>query len=506
MRGVLLTSVCLVSALFFACSSTDDAPGGSAGSGGFAGSAGSAGKAAGGAGTGNAAGEGGASGAGDVPGAAGDAGAAGAGPAVCLEAGTGDIDVIVTGLPKNVAASVTVSGPHDSVESESTTLSGVPGGSYTVTAKRVYDASSPVRTAYDAQVSSPTFCLDDGGNAAVGVSYSKVTPSNQLWALVRTHGPTSLLGFASTQLSASGSPDATTEASLPIQQTMAFDHAGDVWGVEIGGSPRVVRYAPHWLGGVGEPHADYQFNLAVDACVPPTTTGDIGVPQIKTIALDASENIWLTACDKKVLRFDHPDSSPGSDEEPIDLAPNVTLSGFGQQTEDLAFDSTGNLWIAAGGKVLRFDRARLASNDAGAPDLALDVTTDDASPSALSANFLAFDVGGNLWASDVAGHALFEIRKADLDGEGTHTVAAKARLALDSSTVLGRPAFDDEGSLWVSLTEGSFGKLTAEQLTVSSSPSEPTVPAAVISGLGVVSDALAFFPAASGLPLPSAQP
>jgi len=505
MRGVLLTSVCLVSALFFACSSTDDTPGGSAGSGGLAGSAGSGGRAAGGAGASNAAGEGGASGAGDVPGAAGEAGAAGARPTVCLEAGKGDIDVIVTGLPKNVAASVTVSGPHDSIESESTTLSGVPGGSYSVAAKRVYDANSPVRTAYDPQVSSPTFCLDDGGNAAVGVSYSAVTPSNQLWALVRTHGPTTLLGFVSAQLSASGAPAATKAASLPIQQTMAFDHAGDVWGVEVGGSPRLVRYAPHWLGGVGEPHPDYQFNLALEACVPPTN-GGIAVPQIKTIALDASENIWLTACDMKVLRFDHPDGSPGSDEEPIDLAPNVTLSGFGQQTEDLAFDSTGNLWVAAGGKVLRFDRARLASDDTGAPDLALDVTTDDASPSALSANFLAFDVGGNLWATDVAVHALFEIRKADLDGEGTHTVVAKARLTLDSSSILGRPAFDDEGALWVSLLQDGFGKLTAEQLAVSSSAAEPTVPAVVIAGLGVVPDALAFFPAASGLPLPSAQP
>jgi|GEM_PF-763815 len=506
MRGVLLSSVCLVSALFFACSSSDDTPGGSAGSGGFAGSAGSAGNAAGGAGTSNGAGEGGASGAGEVPGAAGEAGAAGAGPAVCLESGTGDVDVIVTGLPKNVAASVTISGPHDSVESESTTLSGVPGGSYSVSAKRVYDANPLVRTAYDAQISSPTFCLDDGGNAAVSVSYAKVAPSNQLWALVRTHGPASLLGFASAQLSASGSPDASTESSLELEQAMAFDHAGDVWGVRIGGQPRLARYAPFWLGGVGEPHADYEFKLALDACVPPTTNSGNGVPQIKTIALDASENIWLTACDKKVLRFDHPESSPGSDEEPIALAPNVTLSGFSQQTEDLAFDSTGNLWVAAGGQVLRFDRARLASDDASAPDLALDVTTDDASPSALSANFLAFDVAGNLWATDVAGHALFEIRKADLDGEGTHTVVANARLTLDSSSVLGRPAFDDEGGLWVSLTEGSFGKLTAEQLAVSSSSAEPTVPAVVISSLGVVPDAMAFFPAASGLPLPSAQP
>lgn len=503
MRGALVTSLCLVSALFFACSSTDNGPAAIAGA---AGSAGFGGRAAGGAGSSNAAGEGGASGSNDAAaGSAGEAGAAGAGPSVCFESGTGDVDLVVTGLPKTVAASVTISGAYDAVESESTTLSNVPAGSYSVTAKRVYDADPLVRTAYDAQVSSPTFCLDDGGNATAAVNYTKVAPSNHLWGLVRTHGPTTLLGFASTQLTASGSPVATTEASLPIQGTMAFDHAGDLWGVELGSQSRIARYAPFWLGGVGEPHADYQLNLALDACVPPTN-GEIAVPQIKSIALDASENIWLSVCDKKVLRINRPQSSPGSDEEPVDVAPNVTLSGFSQQPEDLGFDSAGNLWVAAGGRVLRFDRARLDENDAGAPDLVLNVATDDASPAALNANFLAFDVAGNLWLTDVVGDTLFEVAKADLGGEGTREAVAKVHLALPSSSVLGRPAFDEAGSLWISLAEDSFGKLAAEQLGVSSTAAEPTLPAVVISGLGVSADALAFFPAASGLPLPSAQP
>jgi hypothetical protein len=503
MRAILF-SFCLVSALFSACSSTDDAPGGGGGVSGSAGSAGSGGKAAGGAGTGNAAGEGGTGGADDSVGAAGDAGAAGAsGPPVCLESGTGDIDLIVDGLPKAVAASVTISGPHDSLESESTTLGDVPGGTYSVTAKRVYDADPLVRTAYDPQISPPTFCLDDGGNAAVTVTYTKVTPSNQLWTLLRSHGGALQRGFTADTLTASGSPDPATQAFLPIEYSMAFDHAGDLWGVKIG-SEQIARYAPHWLGGVGEPHADYQFNLALDECVPPTTNGGIALQQIRSLALDASENIWLSVCDKKVLRIDRPDSSPGSNEEPVDIAPNATLSGFTKQTEDLAFDSAGNLWVAAGGQLLRFDHARLTKDDAGAPDLILDVTTDETTPSALSANFLAFDVTGNLWATDVAGHALFEITKTDLAGVGTQTVVAKVRLALGDSSSPRRPAFDGEGSLWVPLSESSFGKLTEAQLAVSSTAAAPTIPSVVIGSVGP--DALAFFPAASGLPLPSAQP
>ncbi|HYQ45900.1 MAG TPA: hypothetical protein VER11_28215 [Polyangiaceae bacterium] len=504
MRAVLL-SLGLISTIFFACGSSDSEPASGAGAAGVAGkpSGGSGGKSS--AGAGGESGEGGT----DTAGAAGDAGAAGAagapGPTVCVYSGKGEIELVVEGLPQTVAASITLSGPHDALESESTTLSDVPGGAYSVSAARVYDADPLVRTAYDAQISSPTFCLEDGGSQIVTVSYSKVTPSNQLWALVRSAGGALQRGFAASALTASGSPAETLGAFLPIEASMAFDRAGDLWGFRLEPQPRVVRYAPAWLAGVGVPLADYEFSLALEACAPAEANG-IESGQIKSLALDASENVWLSVCDRKVIRLNRPDSSPGSSEEPEDITPNVTLSGFTKQTEDLAFDGAGNLWVAAGGQVQRFDRARLDTNDSRAPDFVLTVTTDDAAPVALTANFLVFDLAGNLWAADVARHALFEITKTDLAHEGTNTVAAKVRIALDGSAELARPAFDDEGSLWVSLANGSFGKLTAEQLAVSSSPAAPTVPSVVISGLGVGVDALAFFPTATGLPLASAQP
>lgn len=494
MRGVLVTSVCVVSALFFACGSTDSPPGGSAGSAGSAGSSGSGGKAGGGAGESSAAGEGGASGA-DGAGAAGEGGAAGAPGSVCVESGTGDIDLIVEGLPLDVAASVTISGPSDSVESESTTLNNAPGGSYSVTAKRVYDADPLVRSAYDAQISSPTFCLDDGGNAAVTVKYSKVTPSNQLWTL--NGGTKPVLGFGASTLTASGSPNATSLANLPLGTSMAFDHDGNLWaaGATLA-EPTVSRYAAAWLGGVGVPRTDYAFNLALGC-----------LPALKAVALDLDGNVWLSACGKRVLRIDRPESGPGETEEPIDIVANVTLSGFSEDNEDLAFDKAGNLWVAAGGRVLRFDRARLGHDDAAAPDLVLEVTTDEVTPQPLAANFLAFDLAGNLWASDFGANAVFEIGKTDLAARGSASAVAKVRVSLDVLAVMSRPAFDDAGALWLSLAAGKFGKLTAEQLAVSSGPGAPTAPAVVISSPDVgYADGIAFFPAASGLPLASAQP
>ncbi|HYP74585.1 MAG TPA: hypothetical protein VER12_01445 [Polyangiaceae bacterium] len=494
MRSALF-GLCLVPVLFSACSSTDDQP---ASAGGAAGMAGFAAHDAGAAGASVDAGAGGAS---EQAGAAGEAGAdasaGGSGSNECRESGAGDIDLVVTGLPQTVAASIVISGPHDALESESTTLSDVPGGAYSVTAKRVYDADPVVRTAYDGQVDSPTFCLHDGGTQSVAVSYAKVVPSNQLWTLNGNGGAAALLGFAASKLTDSGSPAASSAVHVPIGTAMAFDADGNLWaaGATVA-DPTLVRYAAASLSGVGIPGTDFAFNLALGC-----------VPAVKGVALDATGNVWLSACGRQVLRIDWQHATPGAYQAPVDIDANVTLTGFDEQNEDLAFDSAGNLWVAAGGKLLRFDRERLSHNDGAAPDLVLDATTDEVSPQALAANFLAFDVAGNLWASDFDGNAVFEVGKADLDDTGTHTAVAKVHVTLAVQALLSRPAFDDEGSLWLSLTAGKFGKLTAEQLAVSSSPGSPTVPAFVISSPDVgYADGMAFFPAASGLPLPSAQP
>lgn len=495
MRHVLWP-LCLVPVLFAACGSTDGGPITAGGA------AGVAGKASGGAGVSasGSSGASGASGATDSGDAAGDAGASGAagapGPAICGESGRGQIELSVTGLPNAVAASIVVSGAHDTPESESTTLSDMPAGPYVVQAKRVYDANALVRTVYDAQIDSPAFCLDDGGTQSVTVRYSKVAPSNQLWTL-NGGGTASLLGFAANKLTDSGSPAATSTVELPVGTSIAFDHDGNLWaaGATVQ-EPTVARYAAAWLAGVGVPRADFAYDLALGC-----------VPAVKALALDDSGNVWLSACGKRVLRIDRPDATPGANEEPIDTSASVTLSGFSEQNEDLAFDSAGNLWVAAGGRVLRFNRARLTNDDADAPDLVLDLTTDDATPQALAANFLAFDVAGNLWASDFDGNAVFEIDKTALELRGANTVVAKVHVTLAVQALISRPAFDDEGSLWLSLSAGKFGKLTSEQLAVSSNAGAPTTPAFVISSADVgYADGMAFFPAASGLPLPSAQP
>ena len=297
MRAALF-SLCLVPVLFAACSSSDDPKGGSS-------HAGAAGQTSGGAGAGGAAGS-----ADDSAGAAGTSGAAdaaGSDGVSCVELGQGQIKLVVTGLPATVAASITLSGAHEESLSESTTLTDVDGGSYTVSAERVYDADPLVRTAYDAQISRPEFCLQDGRTQTVTVSYSKIVPSNQLWTIGID---STLFGFASDKLTSSGSPVPTSTAKLPVGTSMAFDRDGNLWvaGASVA-DPTVARYAAVWLAGVGVPHPDFAYNLPI-ACV----------PAIKGVALDGSGNVWLSACGKQVFRIDRPEETPGANEEPVDIA------------------------------------------------------------------------------------------------------------------------------------------------------------------------------------------
>jgi hypothetical protein len=476
MRSVFL-GLCVVTVVFSGCDSSDS---GTAG-----GDAGAAG-----------ADVGGGAGAPDAAGAAGVVEVAGAGgESACATSGTGTLKLTIGGLPAGVEPSIELRGPDGSIVATApTTLDAAPSGLYTLTVKRVYDADPIVRTAYEG--GSGSDCLGSSG-LDLSFDYAKIPSSNQLWALSGPSGEAPLLGFASSTLAATGAPLPGGTVDAPVGNSLAFDFDGNLWaGGATVGDPTVVRYPASVLGG-GPGAADVAFTVPAITCV----------PAIKGIALDATGNLWLSTCDTSVLRIAKGEFMPQADAAARDVDPSVTLSGLSAATEDLAFDAAGNLWLASQDKVLRFDKARLAHDDAAAPDLTLSVTTDDVTPKDLASNFLAFDKTGNLWSLDFAANTVFEIPKAALVGTGTSMAVSPKHVVVDVAAVLARPAFDDAGALWLPLAKGTFGKLTPALLAVNTDAGAPTTPAIVISSAAVdYADGLAFFPAAQGLPLASAQP
>lgn len=479
MRAAFLLSVCALSLSFAGCDGTPAVPlGGDAGA------------------AGDTSAEAGASG--ESPSA--DAGAAGVG--TCEHSGSGEIEVEVTGLPDGVDASVILDQPFSGGDREiataSRTFSGVGSGPWGVLSKRVYDEDPIVRTAYEPQVSVAEFCLPDGGSQTVTVTYKKIAPSNRLWMLGGL-GPepaerSGFAAFSSESLDMFGAPPQAETPDVSVGTSLAFDADGNAWAG--GADATLVRYPASALGEAGTPDPDFVLNVPAIDCI----------PQLKGIALDRAGNVWLSGCGKKVVRIGKP-AAADSSADAVDVEPSVTLTGFDTQNEDLAFDSAGNLWVATQEQILRFDLARLGADDADAADLALNVTTDDTEPKALTGDFLAFDKSGNLWVSDFEGNQIFEIKKADLSGTGTKTRVAVVHVSVDILAVMSRPAFDDGSALWLPLQQHTFAKLTPEQLTVSSDAGSPTIPDNIIFGVSLgYGESLAFFPAPSGLPLASSQP
>jgi hypothetical protein len=415
----------------------------------------------------------------------GGAGAAGG----CTGDGAGTVVIEVSGLPTDVAPDVFIDGPGDQdyAVDEGGPLE-VDGGTYSVTAARVFDTDTTVRTVYDAVVTAPDFCVGDGGSHTVKVEYSAVPSSNKLW--MTTGMDDELAGFAAADLGETGvSIDPTVSIDAPGAVSIAFDKDGNLWAVgPIIGEDQLVRIPASELGESGTREPDIRINVKDDVpCFLP----------FKHIAFDASGNLWVsTNCEETpgIQRINAEDLTSSGDK-----ATDVAFTEV-EANEGIAFDKDGNLWVAGGTVLRRFDAVRLDASDIDPPDLTIAVTTATADNSAILGTELAFDKGGNLWG--VAGSTIFQLAAADLDQTGEQTVKSNVSFGIDVLALPGTPAFDDGNGLWVALNDGEFGRFSAEQLGESSEPGAPVTPDILISSTSITSTLpVAFYPAPAGLPL-----
>jgi hypothetical protein len=123
--------------------------------------------------------------------------------------------------------------------------------------------------------------------------------------------------------------------------------------------------------------------------------------------------------------------------------PTVTISGGPRHNiftpTGLAFDPSGNLWVANEGAccVVEFTKAELAKSGAPKPEVTL-------SPSNAS---IAFDPSGDLWQGSNGSDSVSEWAKAELSKSGSP--APTVMISSDSLNNPWRPTFDSAGNLWV---------------------------------------------------------
>jgi len=145
--------------------------------------------------------------------------------------------------------------------------------------------------------------------------------------------------------------------------------------------------------------------------------------------------------------------------------PVVEQSGFNAPA-GLAFDASGNLWVASNGDdtVSRIDAAHLGTSGTGA-DLTITAVSGGVVASTLAAPLgIAFDAYGNLWVNYEG--TIAELPASALDGKVAQ-LAALFRPNLQESTGIKPVPVEDVGALFRSLVSGeSLARLALLALSV----------------------------------------
>lgn len=413
------------------------------------------------------------------------------GGGACPSVGLGSLAVTVIGLPAMASAKIDVQGAPV-VTATSTLVIG--GGMHTVGASVVTSPDPIVRGVYTPTLSASSVCVTNGGAASVTVTYTKVPASHSLWA-THGNGDGEVASFPGDALGATGTtPGTGYEVGVPSAADVIFDRSGGMW--ICSGSGEVRHFAAKDLGTGGTKTPDITLTSA---------DFQAGIPGPSALALDKSGNLWVAlVAQKKIVQIPAAGAAAGNATPSVVLAGDL-FDGLG----GMEFDKSGNLFVGANDRILRFDAAHLATSASPAvPDLTLETLSGGALINTLSTpSGLAFDASGNLWVAFFANNIVARLTPAELALVGDKTGASALTPAIQLQTPpagnLEEIAFDESGGLWFTFATGQVARFAPAQLGASA---EPT-PATVVTGTVVGSTkGLAFFPAPAALPLYSALP
>lgn len=398
---------------------------------------------------------------------------------------TGSLAVTVT-APAGVTPAVIVNGPsgfHINLNA-TRTLTGLEPGTYAIAAPPVVTTNPVVGTMNRAAVTGNPATVTAGGTAVATAAYAQVPGSGGLWA-AQYVSPSSAVQFTAGQLgsSTSAAPAVAMSTGDIREVGAAFDRSGNLWVARMEDSA-IVEYTAAQLASSGKP---------TPAVMLRTTSFYLPMKAPAGLAFDFNGNLWVADNGGAVEEFTP--SQLASSGRPV---PAGFLEKSLPGPTALAFDGSGNLWVvdAASNSLVEFAANTLLS--LGNPD-PLTIVSDSAGSLAHPLG-LAFDQSGNLWVANgaVGVNTVVEFTASQLAAGGNQS-ASVTLSANGASLVLPTGlAFDASGDLWVANLNGpSIVEFTPSQLGASGNPTPQVVLSSVIAPWG-----LAFDPHATGLPLP----
>lgn len=234
-----------------------------------------------------------------------------------------------------------------------------------------------------------------------------------------------------------GQPDYASGAFVSCNPTqkllcgpsdVAFDPHGNLWVADLGGS-RILGFAPPFSDGMVATFVIGQDSFANDSCASSQT----GLCNPEGIGFDPSGDLWVADNgNNRVLEY-APPFSDGMGAHLVVGQPNFTSDKCASNPASqnglcgatgIAFDSSGNLWVADYGnsRVLRYARPFLEGMKASLVIGQQGYTTDACHAAQLGLcgpHSLVFDSYGNLWVADEGNSRILRFALTQSPGTGT---------------------------------------------------------------------------------------
>jgi sugar lactone lactonase YvrE len=267
-----------------------------------------------------------------------------------------------------------------------------------------------------------------GGNASVAFD-----ASGNLWAL--NSATNTLNRFDAVQLGSSGTPVpavtiSSSAGSLSRPASLVFDRNGNLWIANLG-NDTIVMLTPYQLSQSGSPTP----GLVISAN---TSQFDPSLHGVSSLAFDKDGNLWALngAAPENVVRFS-PDQlmRSGTPAAAFSLTPGLSAAA------DIAFDAAGNLWITDYGAsaVVKYAAAQLVpGSNPGQATWIRSINGSLANPAGL-----AFDSSGNLWVANAGNNTLVEFAADQLPASPSADSPEAASIISDiRDLALGSMAFN----------------------------------------------------------------
>jgi sugar lactone lactonase YvrE len=387
---------------------------------------------------------------------------------------------------------ITVSGPGGFTRtvSGSEVLAGLAVGSYSAVPSAELVTGSIVGTVYVPRITGSPASIPAGGTAAIDVVYSARVGSGHLW--VADSDAPRLESYAGGQLAGSGTVRGDTELGLTPFSSPISGALGSNGDLWFARDAfTVVRFSP----------ARQTSGAAPDVVLGMGRSGGF-MDYVSGLAFDSSGNLWLASnpppglgTNRRILKFGA-SKLLASDTSPL---PDVTLlSSSYWYPRPLAFDRAGNLWAAdfSNDRLMKFAPSQLLADGAPAPATIIS-NVGPGNPLHHPID-IAIDGDGNLWVANLADESpadlvMYSATQAMAGGSPNPAI----RIARPSLRFARGLAFDASGGLWMGVP-GALARFSRTQLSSGGSPTPQTL---VQDSALVRPTALVFSPPAEAIPL-----